>query len=131
MNESKFEIPHGWQIQGAPPAVDGQPGLLTEDLFSVCAPGAVLTLDVGWKPVGDPKGRFVCALVVEDEWDAPLQTLVTKDPREVHAWIVAALDVMQQMAGTESVQPSAVVEELIDFGEAPTLTRDLRDRRAA
>jgi len=133
MNVQGIEIPEGWQVQGAPPTAGPAPRLQTEDLFSVCAPGAVLTLDVSWRSSGDAEEAFVCSLVAEDEWDAPLQRLVTKDAADVLRWIEATVERMKELAGTESVQPPMPrVDEYFDFGGAPTLLNEsARGRRAA
>jgi hypothetical protein len=131
MSARQFEIPADWQVQGDPPSRASAPQRLAEDLFSVCAPDADLSLDIGWRPAADPAGSFVCSLIVGDGWDAPVDTLITKDANEVHAWIEATLEVMRGMAGTESQQPVAG-EKLVDFGGAPAFLSDSgRDRRAA
>lgn len=51
-----------------------------------------LGIDLGWYPEGNPKGSFCLIAVKNDDWENPLQKLVTRNKMEIvetiEKWLV-------------------------------------------
>lgn len=62
--------------------LDSQVDELQEDLVQVQYPDSI-TLDVGWYPEFDPKGKFIVAVVRNQEWDSPLAQITCNTVRDL------------------------------------------------
>lgn len=68
----------GWSVLGSLMDLD-------EDILQAQSGDCVL--DIGWYPAGDTKGKFLCQVIVRGDWDAPYETLETRDIGLVVEWL--------------------------------------------
>lgn len=80
--------PNGWERYGWLP--DERNDDLGEDIVQFKKDP--FTIDVGWYPEEDlEKGEYRCVIVIDDYWDRPYETLLTRDLQVVKEWVVSAL----------------------------------------
>lgn len=64
-----------------------------EDLLQFTNQARLLIIDVGWYPARSPAGCFIGHLIRYSEsidgygWDSPLETIETRDPQEIVAFV--------------------------------------------
>jgi hypothetical protein len=97
-----LRIPAGWRIvinnlcESDPLTVnapdDTRWEYLDEDLFSAKHDHYQVAVDVGWYPAMNPDGSYRALLVASDDWDKPLDTLVTRSLQDVVLWLEERMD---------------------------------------
>lgn len=60
---------------------------LNEDLLRLSNDSADLVIDLGWYPVFDINGNYTLILLKNNDWDNPLEKLITQSKNEVIACI--------------------------------------------
>lgn len=57
-----------------------------EDIVQISTPHG-MTIDVGWHPACSPKGKFICVIIKNKDWDHPTDEQHFKTWQEVRDWV--------------------------------------------
>ncbi|AUX24119.1 hypothetical protein SOCEGT47_046550 [Sorangium cellulosum] len=92
-----LRIPTGWRITinnlcEFNPCTINDPSderweYLEEDLFSAQHEHYQTTVDVGWYPSMSPDGNYKAIFILNDDWNNPLDELVTRNLQEIVPWL--------------------------------------------
>ncbi|WP_437489680.1 hypothetical protein WME75_11175 [Sorangium sp. So ce1014] len=69
-----------------------------EDMFSARHDHYQVAVDVGWYPALSPDGSYRATFVADDDWDSPLDELVTRSLQAVVLWL------QERMANSQALR---------------------------
>lgn len=101
-----LRIPDGWTVEqnqffeltpGTEVHLEGVLGgdpweLFVEDMLQITHAKHDYTLDLGWYPESDPRGRFRVVLIHREDWEKPHMKFESRDKQAVIAAIETALE---------------------------------------
>ena len=99
-------VPEGWIVRGDLPLTSALEASVDElahfdeDLLMVIAPFDGASLDVGWFPAARRDGNFVCRMVLDDEWERPIEWLITPSVTTVRHWVESSIARWEAQRGT-------------------------------
>jgi len=76
---------------------DTETELLTADFFKASV--GRFTVDASWRPERDPKGAFHCRVILDNNWDSPIEEMITKDGDEMLTWMKKQMKEAAKRAG--------------------------------
>lgn len=66
-------------------------------------------VDISWQPEKDTNGEFHCRVILDGNWDHPLEELRTKDTEKMTRWAFAQMKEASRRGGPDgNVEPQDV-----------------------
>lgn len=89
----EFEIPKKWRLtfnkllKVNPSQINNYDESIwnefSEDIINIVNHESNITLDIGWYPQFDRNGYYGLVLIEDNKWNKPVETLVTRDTKEL------------------------------------------------
>jgi hypothetical protein len=91
---------------------------LSADILQVRAAGEDFIIDIGWLPEADQRGSYRCVIVHRNQWTSPVDSMRTRDPKEVERWLGGALEMLKRRLGV----PAQPISRAADSDRLATIS---------